>query len=890
MPTSLSEFNCNFDNRQCRVQWRTGSQPGATWSWLAEQGSTPSRGTGPAVDKTTGTAQGTYMFFEASYPRRQGDRGELMSPMLPAVTNGCRLRFSYHMYGSGMGSLRVLAVHTPGQRPRPQVFSVSGNRGNRWHTATVNLPASEGDFFIIFQAIRGTRFSSDIAIDDVEFVGCTGLPSTSATTAPPGTSSRVRLVGGANAMSGRVEVYHLGEWGTVCDDQWEIRDANVVCRSLGYGLAESAQCCASAGRGSGRIWMDELRCNGQESSLTDCIFNAWGAHDCGHGEDAAVVCSGALPTRPTVDPTAPQADLVFNDAEMLSSMNLYIEQLTAEQVICSAEENCLSVTRADILQASAGGRLSSRHLLRFTTSAWNRGSADFTPPPAEPQWHACHRHYHSFDDYATYDLVDSAGVKRGFGHKASFCLTDSACDPGVQPKYECGLNNQGISINCSDAYGANLDCQWVDMTGLSPGVYWLTVHINPARIAPEERYDNNDATVMFNYTGTTITGKRLVSGPPQGNSNTQGSATPTTQPQPITTQAPSGPDVRLVSRDNNTLSGRVEVRINGVWGTVCDDRWDFNEGNVVCRQLGLGYATDVSCCGQEGNGAGQIWLDELQCAGNEQSLTGCRHSGLGIHNCLHSEDAGVTCSGSGTTPQSTTSRRVRLVGGPNQLSGRVEVFAQNQWGTVCDDHWTLTEAAVVCKQLGLGNPLAAHCCSNHGQGTGSIWLDDVRCTGTEQSLLQCSHPGLGQHNCAHSEDASVACAPASSGSSGSVGQAPLPASTTSESTFTTTTSQSTTGAAAATTTATTDTAVSSSASSVDDVSTESNHVTAPASGCFAPGIPQNGGRTSNPGEVYQVNDTVTYNCESGYSLIGDITRSCQPSGQWTGTLPTCQAS
>ena len=105
-----------------------------------------------------------------------------------------------------------------------------------------------------------------------------------------------------------------------------------------------------------------------------------------------------------------KADLVFNGPEMLSSMNLYIEQLTAEQVVCSAEEACLSITPQELAATRNGARLPPRHLLRFTTAAWNRGNADFRPPPAEPQWHACHRHYHSFDDYATYDLVDERGM------------------------------------------------------------------------------------------------------------------------------------------------------------------------------------------------------------------------------------------------------------------------------------------------------------------------------------------------------------------------------------------------------------------------------------------------------------------------------------------------
>ena len=61
----------------------------------------------------------------------------------------------------------------------------------------------------------------------------------------------VRLVDGANSSSGRVEVYHNGTWGTVCDDYWDIRDAEVVCRQLGFASAYSAESFAHFGSGVG---------------------------------------------------------------------------------------------------------------------------------------------------------------------------------------------------------------------------------------------------------------------------------------------------------------------------------------------------------------------------------------------------------------------------------------------------------------------------------------------------------------------------------------------------------------------------------------------------------------------------------------------------------------
>ena len=105
-----------------------------------------------------------------------------------------------------------------------------------------------------------------------------------------------------------------------------------------------------------------------------------------------------------------------------------------------------------------------------------------------------------------------------------------------------------------------------------------------------------------------------------------------------------------------------------------------------------------------------------------------------------------------------TGSLIRLVGGSLYNEGRVEVNYNGEWGTVCNDGWDDTDAGVVCRQLGFGSSGTAIRSAGFGQGSGSIWLDSVTCTGNESTLASCGHLGIGvTRNCSHFSDAGIIC-------------------------------------------------------------------------------------------------------------------------------------
>ncbi|XP_078391546.1 antigen WC1.1-like [Cetorhinus maximus] len=206
--------------------------------------------------------------------------------------------------------------------------------------------------------------------------------------------------------------------------------------------------------------------------------------------------------------------------------------------------------------------------------------------------------------------------------------------------------------------------------------------------------------------------------------------------------------IRL-SEGNSPCAGRVEVYYDGIWGSVCDDSWDVANAHVACKQLGCGNALDMTLPDSCGPSSGPVWLDEINCSGNESFLWDCPSAPWSKHDCSHKEDVRIMCS---------EYKELRLVNGKHRCEGRVEVFYNGTWGTVRSETLDRHDAEVICKQLQCGHLASIDYNARlFGEGSGPIWLDEVECMSHESTIWQCQTDQWGKHSCHHREDAGVIC-------------------------------------------------------------------------------------------------------------------------------------
>uniref|UniRef100_G1KBS9 Lysyl oxidase homolog 4 n=1 Tax=Anolis carolinensis TaxID=28377 RepID=G1KBS9_ANOCA len=495
----------------------------------------------------------------------------------------------------------------------------------------------------------------------LSFLVCLGAPSWAQRP-----HIQLRLVGPRSQVGeGRLEVLYDGQWGTVCDDDFNIYVAGVACRELGYEGATNWAHSAKYGPGDGPIWLDNMRCSGTESSLAECESNGWGVSDCNHNEDIGVVCTGLRRPNP--------ASSHFQGSK--------VEEVRIKPILARAKLS------SPITEGAVEVKLQGRWR-QVCDAGWTRNNTRVV----------C----------GMLGFPREGRVTTGFYRKL---WNQKLKDPRSSLK----------SLSRNNTFWIHrIKCQGTE------------AHLGQCKLQVQPPSRNKSSCPRGMHALISC-----IAGP---------EFQPNKAKLPAKSKSKEKSQVRLRG-GAHVGEGRVEVVMNGQWGTVCDDGWDLPAASVVCRQLGYGHSSRASYMNRSVGSRvslGPIHLTRVRCRGYERSLAECSSQEARQTGCRHEADAAVRCH----VPQTGVHKQVRLAGGRSSEEGVVEVLMSRggtlRWGAVCGEHWGLEEAMVVCRQLGLG--FASHALQESwywqgNPGATEVLLSGTRCKGTEHAIQQCQHHG-----------------------------------------------------------------------------------------------------------------------------------------------------
>uniref|UniRef100_A0A673KHN0 Si:ch211-161n3.4 n=1 Tax=Sinocyclocheilus rhinocerous TaxID=307959 RepID=A0A673KHN0_9TELE len=665
--------------------------------------------------------------------------------------------------------------------------------GDFWDLADAAVVCRELDCGEPVDALTDDGFGQGSGPVWMSAVLCTGSESTLKNCKSSGWSMNSchkpsRLAAGSHLCSGRLEILHDQTWMSVCDAAFDQQDAEVVCRELDCGAPVQVLGAAAFGKGDTQMWTQEIQCRGNESQISFCSISSH-RHNCSSDNNVGLKCSGHKPSRLAAGSHLCSGRLeILHDQTWMSVCDAAFDQQDAE-VVCR-ELDCGAPVQ--VLGAAAFGKGDTQ---MWTQEIQCRGN--------ESQISFLKQFFSSGSSLALHDgLVRLSGERQCEGQVEvfirqvwrrvlldSWSLTESSV---VCRQLGCGsvLNFYGSSSSSPEH---SHEC----VTGSGRGSIRLVgsggdcagrlevFHSGSWGTVCDDSWDIKDAHVVCRQLqcGVALSNQQVPawfgpgSGPIwldevecEGNETSLWSCS---SPGWGKHDCQHKEDVGVVCSEFKEIrltegcEGNVEVFYNGSWGNMCWNHMDRDTASMICQELNCGRSGDFSNSISRVKSAPN-WLDKVTCRPHDSNLWQCPSLPWGQNDCVGDEVAAITCSGetfsfSQKIPRSyfscpTSSLQRQLSGGEGRCSGRLEVYHNAVWGSVCDDQWDISDAQVVCRQLGCGAALRADGNSVFGAGEGVVWLNRVECRGNEIHLWDCPLSLKNHTDCSHKEHAGLTCA------------------------------------------------------------------------------------------------------------------------------------
>ncbi|XP_039882774.1 deleted in malignant brain tumors 1 protein-like isoform X2 [Simochromis diagramma] len=578
-------------------------------------------------------------------------------------------------------------------------------------------------------------------------------------------SDSVRLLNGSSLCSGRLEVKSNQSWSSVCEADFDQQDAEVVCRELSCGPPSVLQG-ALYGEVEAPVWSKEYQCGGHESALLDCRSSGSARNSCSPGKAVGLTCSepvrlvggasrcaGAMELKQGEWRAVSHSYWTLKEAVVVcehldcgsavsvrakSNSGTFLWRIKSDCVHsgsalreCATQSYILSsvlyLTCMDSVRLLNGSSLCSGRLEVKSNQSWSSVcEADFDQQNAEVVCRELGCGPPSVLQGALYGEVEAPVWSKEFqcgGHESA--LLD--CRSSSSARNSCS-SGKAVGLTCSEPFrlegGASRCAGTLKVKILG---HWRPVSYNDWNLKAAailcEHLDCGSAVSVKLHKSSVNSVWRI-----KPDCFTSGSALwecATSDYSWHILNLTCSDSVRLLN-GSSLCSGRLEVKSNQSWSSVCEADFDQEDAEVVCRELGCGPPSVLQGA-LYGEVEAPVWSKELQCGGHESALLDCRSSGSARNSCSPGKAVGLTC------PEPND---VRLVGGASRCEGTLEVKNLGEWRPVHDFHWTLRDAVVLCEHLDCGFPVLLQ--RSQESSMKSVWKIKPDCVHSGSPLRECA--------------------------------------------------------------------------------------------------------------------------------------------------------